>query len=248
MLKSRKKLLLSSIAMLLVALVALGSATFAWYMTNRSVTADTTKLNASAAQGLVIRKTTSDTWVGEIHNLLGSSASQEVSPATIDYGKSRTQVTGGYGVGKAVDNGELSGSLTAVSNANIETSTSYFLLDDFWVASTGAQRTDVTIKASGGTIANSYMCVAVYVDGTYMGTVSSEDSSTNNIITAGTASLTPVTAAGATLASNVTIKTNQNNANGSHIQLIGFADGENPMCKNSTANLSEFAVTWEFSY
>ncbi len=248
MTKSRKRMLLSSIAMLLVALVALGSATFAWYMTNRSVTADTTKLNASAAQGLVIRKTTSDNWVGAIHNLLGTSASQEVSPATIDYGKSRTQVTGGYGVGTAVDDGRLSGSLTAVTNANIDSATTYYLIDDFWVASTGTQRTDVTIKAIGGTIENSYMCVAVYVDGAYKGTVSSEDDSTNNIITAGTADLTPVTAAGATLATNVTIASNQNNGNGSHVQLIGFADGENPMCKNSTANLSEFAVTWEFSY
>ena len=41
--KSRKKMLLSSIAMLLVALVALGSATFAWYITNATVTAEKTQ-------------------------------------------------------------------------------------------------------------------------------------------------------------------------------------------------------------
>jgi hypothetical protein len=250
MLKSRKKILLSSIAMLLVALVALGSATFAWYTTQKSVSASTTKLNATAANGLVIRKTTSDTWAKSISNLLGSSASQEVSPATINYGAKRDVVTGGYGTGKDADDGTLSGSLTGVSNANLESSTSYFLLDDFWVASTGTQRTDVKIKAIGSTIANSYMNVAVYVDEVYMGTISSEDASTNNIIAdpATTETLYPVSVAGNTFKTGVTIKSNQNNANGSHVQLIGFADGENPMCKNSTQNLSEFAVTWEFYY
>ncbi len=48
MTKSRKKILLSSIAMLLVALVALGSATFAWFTVQKTVTADTMKVSATA--------------------------------------------------------------------------------------------------------------------------------------------------------------------------------------------------------
>lgn len=54
MTKSRKRILLSSIAMLLVALVALGSATFAWFTVNKVVTADTIKVQAAVADGLVI--------------------------------------------------------------------------------------------------------------------------------------------------------------------------------------------------
>ena len=50
----RKKALLSSVAMLLVALVALGSATFAWFTTNPTVTAEGLKLQATAAAGLQI--------------------------------------------------------------------------------------------------------------------------------------------------------------------------------------------------
>ena len=38
--KSRKRLLISSIAMLLVAMIALGTATFAWFTTSTSATAD----------------------------------------------------------------------------------------------------------------------------------------------------------------------------------------------------------------
>ena len=52
MTKSRKKILLSSIAMLLVALVALGSATFAWFTINRSVEAKSMAVTAATADGL----------------------------------------------------------------------------------------------------------------------------------------------------------------------------------------------------
>lgn len=52
--KSRKKILLSSIAMLLVALVALGSATYAWFTVNKTVTAGTMQITAAAPSGLQI--------------------------------------------------------------------------------------------------------------------------------------------------------------------------------------------------
>ncbi len=50
----RKKALLSSVAMLLVALVALGSATFAWFTQNPTVNADGLSLQATASAGLQI--------------------------------------------------------------------------------------------------------------------------------------------------------------------------------------------------
>lgn len=50
----RKKALLSSVAMLLVALVALGSATFAWFAQNPTVTASGLTLNATTSAGLQI--------------------------------------------------------------------------------------------------------------------------------------------------------------------------------------------------
>lgn len=51
---TRKKMLLSSVAMLLVALVALGSATYAWFTVNKEVTADKMKVKAATAAGLQI--------------------------------------------------------------------------------------------------------------------------------------------------------------------------------------------------
>lgn len=58
----RKKALLSSVAMLLVALVALGSATFAWFAANPNATASGLDLKTTASQGLVIKTDTDATW------------------------------------------------------------------------------------------------------------------------------------------------------------------------------------------
>lgn len=51
----KKRALLSSIAMLLVATVAVGSATFAWFTSNPNATAQGLTLKATASKGLVIQ-------------------------------------------------------------------------------------------------------------------------------------------------------------------------------------------------
>lgn len=58
--KFRKRALLSSVAMLLVALVALGSATFAWFTSNPNADATGLHLKATAAKGLVIMTESSE--------------------------------------------------------------------------------------------------------------------------------------------------------------------------------------------
>ncbi|MBQ6626228.1 MAG: hypothetical protein IIX27_02935 [Ruminococcus sp.] len=63
----RKKALLSSVAMLLVALVALGSATFAWFAANPNAEASGLNLKTTAASGLVIKTDTDPNWS---HNAL----------------------------------------------------------------------------------------------------------------------------------------------------------------------------------
>ena len=60
--KFRKRALLSSVAMLLVALVALGSATFAWFAANPNAEAHGISMKTTAGAGLVIRTETDQTW------------------------------------------------------------------------------------------------------------------------------------------------------------------------------------------
>ena len=52
--KFRKRALLSSVAMLLVALVALGSATFAWFVANPVASANGLVMTTQAAPGIAI--------------------------------------------------------------------------------------------------------------------------------------------------------------------------------------------------
>lgn len=59
---SRKKVLLSSVAMMMVATVSLGSATYAWFTNNTVVNANGMKVKASAAQGLQISIDNGSKW------------------------------------------------------------------------------------------------------------------------------------------------------------------------------------------
>lgn len=65
--KSRKKMLMSSVAMLLVALIALGTATFAWFAANPYADASGLKLKTTASTGLVARTDSDTEWS---HNAL----------------------------------------------------------------------------------------------------------------------------------------------------------------------------------
>lgn len=58
--KSRRRLLISSIAMLLVAMLALGTATFAWFTSSTTVTADKIKVHTTKASKLQVSSATSD--------------------------------------------------------------------------------------------------------------------------------------------------------------------------------------------
>ncbi len=53
----RKSSLITSVALLLVAIVALGGATFAWFSTNNTATAGTLEMTATSASGLYIAET-----------------------------------------------------------------------------------------------------------------------------------------------------------------------------------------------
>lgn len=53
---SRKKLLISSVAMLLVAMLALGTATFAWFSTSTTAKANNLKVQTIQSSNLLIRK------------------------------------------------------------------------------------------------------------------------------------------------------------------------------------------------
>ena len=77
--KFRKRALLSSVAMLLVALVALGSATFAWFAESPTASANGLTLKTTAASGLEIQTASQQKWGTEA--LLNADAPQSTTSA-----------------------------------------------------------------------------------------------------------------------------------------------------------------------
>ena len=60
--KALKKQLAAAIAMVCVAAVALGSSTYAWFVSNTKVTADKVTMSATAAQTLLISESNQNNW------------------------------------------------------------------------------------------------------------------------------------------------------------------------------------------
>ncbi len=92
---SRKRLLVSSVAMLLVAMLALGTATYAWFTTNPNANASGLKLKATASKGLLIQteshgKVTSSSWVHDDYlnydsaTKVSSTSSIALNPVSFD--------------------------------------------------------------------------------------------------------------------------------------------------------------------
>lgn len=254
---TRKKMLLSSIAMLLVALIALGSATFAWYITNATVTAKTSTWNASTADGLVIRHGISGAWSNKIEDL---HTATNLTPASITYGAMGATLYGATGSGTAFDDGTLNNeglspaTVPQDSTGAPATSNEYFLVDTFYVASSTASSKTASFTVKGAPVDGTYLNVAIYVNGTLDKVLTSDSAaaSTSKVAgnssapeTGGTQTLTTMSAAGVAM-TNITATAKADGQSGAKIDIVAFADGYNTKCKNSSANVS--AVNLEYSF
>lgn len=74
--KAIKRQLLAAIAMVLVAAIALGSSTYAWFVASGTVKAEGMKVQAKSEGGLAIR------WAGEASEPWGTTASAKMDTAT----------------------------------------------------------------------------------------------------------------------------------------------------------------------
>lgn len=91
--KSRKRLLISSVAMLLVAMLALGTATFAWFTQNTTATANNIYAKTVKASTLLISKANHD-WQTSVSYTQGSSTSSQIMfPASSGNGTSWFEAT-----------------------------------------------------------------------------------------------------------------------------------------------------------
>lgn len=170
---SRKRLLVSSVAMLLVAMLALGTATYAWFTSNKSVTADGMKVKASSAKGLQITGTNGNTW-GPAYTFTGTnSKAATLTPVSAPYTKGTSSLSYDKFT-KYFDPGEVGGSTggawaNAADNTTFKNWTEYTTFPTAKASgeaisdTTGAQKFiayEVGVKSTGEAISNVKMKVS----------------------------------------------------------------------------------------
>ena len=115
--KALKKQMGAAIAMVLVAAVALGSATFAWFVTNNTVKAQTSSISAqSNASYMTIKYNASAVNVDSTFDV-ATDENVKLYPATFGEQKGSTEGKFMTGFGKDVNDGTLNGTLSLVGNA-----------------------------------------------------------------------------------------------------------------------------------
>ena len=249
--KFRKRALLSSVAMLLVALVALGSATFAWFTANPNAEAHGISMKTTAAAGLVIRTETDTNW--------SHSAGLGVGKGTINVNPaSQEQTTPANFWTVIADNSSTYGAksgetmTTGTNETDFYAEKIYCRLSDGSNASQNASKKvflkGVTItKASGATMENA-MRVAVAGPNGLIGTYALSTAGAHGTLTGtsqDTGSFSPALAVAATNLNEDTGLTALS-ASGSdlskYITVYVYLDGQDSDCfsdKVGTVNAAE---------
>lgn len=147
--KSRKHLLISSIAMLLVAAVALGAATYAWFTSSTTATASGINVKTIQSSELVISKSDKN-WQTQVDYNTGERVLQPTSTAN--------------GVSWFTANAETKGNFAKPSGENFSpidaTPENYYFVEQLNIANKGAADVEnVTITISG--LTNDYVRVAL---------------------------------------------------------------------------------------
>ena len=248
--KSRRRLLISSIAMLLVAMLALGTATFAWFTANPNAEAHGISMKTTAAAGLVIRTETDTTWShSAVLNKNGTTfnanpVSQDQS-APANFWTVTAAAANAYGAGTD----EMS---AAVANQDFYTEKIYCKLSDGSNASENASKKvylkGVTITAADGATMQNCMRVAIAGPSGLLGTYALSTAGANGTLT--TAAKTPgnFSPALAATATNLNVETGLTalSADGSildkYITVYVYLDGQDRDCyseKVGTVNAAE---------
>lgn len=249
----RKKALLSSVAMLLVALVALGSATFAWFTANPSAEATGLALKTTAASGLVIRTETDTNWS---HNAKLDAVQDGVDSNNVPKFKANPEIRDLQPVSQNQSNSTfVTTSAAKSSEYDRETDTSkatisaapdgtfygekvYFRLSDGSKATENAviNLTGVTITGAAG--ASMLGCIRVAVadmNGNVIATYATNPANANGVLaTDGTVgTFTKLEAAAGTKAEQVyagALTVNSSTTTAPYVTVYAYLDGQDKDC------------------
>lgn len=150
--KALKKQMGAAIAMVLVAAVALGSATFAWFVTNNKVDATTTNI---AAQSNAAYMTIANGETGAHDSDKTSAVTQiktpiKLYPATFGEQSGATEGKFSTGYGKDLDNATLDGNLTVVGTPDQADQKQFAKKEQFNISSKGQNLSDLKVESVDG--------------------------------------------------------------------------------------------------
>ena len=250
----RSKMLLSSIAMLLVALVALGSATYAWYTINRTVTASDAQIKAAAPGGLEI-KLASDTDWDDNHEVDLDALQDTFLPSSLTFG------TTGVATAKAIDAASDSNYAGNTSAALLDVTgdSAYYATQEIVVGNTNSKDQTVTMEIAVSAANTTYSNLAVLkkydtaTDWTLIGTYKSAGTANGAITALSGGSFTTVNnndnslKLGAVDSSNPEDTQVYGAGKTCHYLLVAYVDGQNSNCATTTAdstNAADFDITF----
>lgn len=150
--KALKKQMGAAIAMVLVAAVALGSATFAWFVTNNKVDATTTNIAAqSNAAYMTIENGTAGAKASDKTSVVTTITGQiKLYPATFGEQSGSTEGTFATGYGKDLDNATLASNLTTVGTPDQADKKGYAKKEQFNISSKGQNLSDLKVESVEG--------------------------------------------------------------------------------------------------
>jgi hypothetical protein len=202
---SRKRLLISSVAMLLVAMLALGTATFAWFTTDTTTQATGISVQTSKKSLLLVSSRTSP-WTDNLNYNFGTDdAKNLLQPASSYDGENWYKAQADNGLSGAAKNGEK---ITGVGTTAAEGNVFCNMLN---VKNTGAEpaanvKITATISETAVTTGKNYLRVALVPsdctadNGRGTATVVSAEEFRDNIYSAGADAAKPVEYVGASVA------------------------------------------------
>lgn len=202
---SRKRLLISSVAMLLVAMLALGTATFAWFTTDTTTQATGISVQTSKKSLLLVSSRISE-WTDNLNYNFGTDTAKKLlQPASSYDGANWYKAQAVNGLSGAATTGEK---ITGVGTTDAEGNVFCNMLN---VKNTGAEpaanvKITATISETAVTTGKNYLRVALVPsdctadNGRGTATVASAEEFRDNIYSAGADAAKPVEYVGASVA------------------------------------------------
>ena len=151
--KTLKKQLAAAIAMVCVAAIALGSSTYAWFVTNNKVDATTTNISAQS-NAAFMTITNGPTGASNVDTTsattLGDDAPYALYPATFGEENGSTKGTFMTAYGTTLDNGAISGNLETVGTPDQADTKEFAKKEQFNISSKGQNLSGLQVESVEG--------------------------------------------------------------------------------------------------